>query len=225
MDTPLLTARYYGDANGVTNYWYWIVGRYNWGIGPMSNGAPVTVLSLSNNNVVCLNWQPLPFVSTVDVLRTTTSAAPSGTSSVLIAGKITNLGGFTDTGLPTSSYTVVAAGPQMITPEDQKKQDEADQKKANEESEKAMEEFEKRKEEQAKIDQESIDKAAKANEYYNEATGFKAETAAQKQAREAAEKESKDSGSAAKSKSADKSVGKPPHQETQHQHPEHISRP
>ena len=56
----VVTAQYYGDSGGSTQYWYWVQAVYNWGNGGLYGSQPVTVLSLAHNNVVSLNWTPQP---------------------------------------------------------------------------------------------------------------------------------------------------------------------
>lgn len=200
---PLVTVQYYGDSGGSTTYYYFVQTIYPWGRGPISAAAGATVLSLGHNNVVSVNWTPMPGATSYDVLRNTTGTQPSGTSNVAIATNLATADGLVDNGLPAFSYTVQVAtgGPLMVDPQAEQQKAKADADKINKENDEALKKYEEEKKKQDEVDQKSVEKAKKANELYE--AGIKLDTPSHpKTPAEQAASESK-SESAAHKSSAD----------------------
>lgn len=113
-DTPLVTAQYYGDSGGSAVYYYWIQVKYATGDTALFQAvpAPITVMSLSHNNVVALNWTQMPFTVSVSVFRNTTNTPPTlgSSTSLCIAQNLSTANGLVDNGLPTFTMTPVASG-------------------------------------------------------------------------------------------------------------------
>lgn len=105
-----LTAEYFGDSGGSTNFYYWVQAIYPSGRANFAGPAHVvTPAALSKNNVVLVQWNPMPGAIMYDVLRTTSATPPTGTATNAIAiGKTAN--SITDNGDALVSYTVVAGG-------------------------------------------------------------------------------------------------------------------
>ncbi len=105
-----LNAEYFGDSGGATAYYYWVQAVYPSGranfAGPVLVTAPA---AFSKNNVALVTWNPMPGAMFYDVVRTTTSAAPTGTATIGLAVGITK-NSYTDFGEALFSYTVVAGG-------------------------------------------------------------------------------------------------------------------
>lgn len=159
----ILTAQYYGDSGGSTTYYYWVQAVYNWGNGGLSNVAAATVLSLSHNNVVSLNWTPQPTSQYFNVFRNTSNTPPAAGAVTFCIAQISTADGLVDNGLPTFTITMLAAGPQeAMTPEQAKSAAAAAEKAAAEEAKKTPEQKaaeasaaqKKADEEQKKIDEE-----------------------------------------------------------------------
>jgi len=169
MATPLekvfVTAQYYGDSGGSTQYWYWVQAIYPWGYGALSsNLATVTVLSLSHSNVVSLNWTPCPSASYYNVWRTTTSAAPTTGTSQCIATGYPTADGLVDNGIAGFTIAVGTAGPTILDTNAQKAADEKMKKEQEEEAKMSPAELQKKREDQAKKaaeDQKKKDEEAK----------------------------------------------------------------
>lgn len=95
------------SIQGSTSYFYWFV-SYVGGVasapaGPfLVNNAPAT---LGGINTVTLKWTPAPGATAYDVLRTTSSAVPSGACGCAIATAVA-LTTLTDNSATTSAYTV-----------------------------------------------------------------------------------------------------------------------
>lgn len=95
------------SIQGSTSYFYWFV-SYVGGVasapaGPfLVNNAPAT---LGGINTVTLKWTPAPGATAYDVLRTTSSAVPSGACGCAIATSVA-LTTLTDNFAATSAYTV-----------------------------------------------------------------------------------------------------------------------
>ena len=187
MDTPLLSAQYYGDSGGSQVYYYWIQGVYPWGYGPLSNVAQVTTLSLGHNNVVSLNWQPLPGVTYVNVYRSTSATPPTGTSTLGIQKALATADGLVDNGLPTFSIVVGAAGPALMGADDEEKKiAESESEKINKEIDKLLEDYEKDMEEAEQVDLEAQERARKLDQLYKERFQLPVRlTDSQKEAKEA----------------------------------------
>lgn len=165
-----LTANYYGDSGGTQVYYYWVQPQYAWGWGNLSNGVQVTVLSLSHNNVVALNWSPAFTAMNYIVYRNTTGTPPAAGAQTVIATNLATADGLVDNGLPTFTFTMVAPGPTMADVSPQ--QAEAEAKKASDEAKKKNDELIKELEEtQKKADEQQAkdaEQAAKLNKIYNE---------------------------------------------------------
>lgn len=166
-DKPLLTANYVGDSGGSLIYYYWVQANFSWGKSPLSNPAQATVLGLGHNNVVGLNWTPMPGATSYDVLRNTTGTTPTGTQTVAIAQNYPTADGLVDNGLPAFSYTVSAGGTPASAAETEEKAKQH-QEKINKEIDQALKEFDKKKEKQEKEDSEQTEKATRLNQLYNE---------------------------------------------------------
>lgn len=162
-DKPLVTAQYYGDSGGSTVYYYWVQANFSWGKSPLAGPASATVLSLSHNNVVSINWSPMPGATSYDVLRNTTGTTPTGTQTVAIATNLATADGLVDNGLPAFSYVVSAGGAPALmadAAEEEKKQ-KAAAEQLNKDIDAAIEKYEKEIKEEEKVDQKQADRAKK----------------------------------------------------------------
>lgn len=195
---PVVTAQYYGDSGGVTQYWYWVQAVYPWGNSPLSSAATVTVLSLSHSNVVSINWTPPgPYGGAIyyNVWRTTTSAAPTTGTNQCIAQALPTVDGLVDNGIV--GFTIAVGAVPTLAAEapseaDAKGAAERADKEAKAANDKLMKQLEEDAKKQEKLVQETSDQARILNQAYNEKFALPVrETEAQKNAREAAEKESK----------------------------------
>lgn len=100
IERPIVSAQYYGDSGGSTQYWYWVQAGYALGYGNVSlTGAAVTVLSLSHANVVAVNWTPCATALFYHVWRTTTNAAPTTGTGQCIAAFYPTANGLVDNGI------------------------------------------------------------------------------------------------------------------------------
>lgn len=195
IEKPIVTVQYYGDSGGSTQYWYWVQAVYAMGFGPLSsNVATVTVLSLSHSNVVSINWTPCNSAMYYNVWRTTTSAAPTAGTGQCIAQGYATCDGLVDNGLPT--FTIAVGTPpsllQVPTPEQEKAEAEKADKEAKAANDKLLKQLEEDSKKAAKIKEESSEQARILNQAYNERYAPTVrETEAQKNAREAAEKDAK----------------------------------
>lgn len=194
IEKPFVTAQYYGDSGGSTQYWYWVQAVYAMGFGPLStNTATVTVLSLSHSNVVSINWTPCTSAMYYNVWRTTTSAAPTAGTGQCIANGLATADGLVDNGI--AAFTIaVGTPPALLSAEEQKKQ-QAEVDKLIEEMEKKLE----KDEEQAVAD---AQKAKKLDDLYRErfqlpvrlTDAQKTEEARKRQAEETATQHKADAG-------------------------------
>lgn len=95
------------SVQGNTTYYYWFV-SYVGGVasapaGPfLANNAPAT---LGGINTITLKWTPVSGATAYDVLRTTSSAAPSGVCGCAVSAAVT-LTQLVDNAPSTSAYTV-----------------------------------------------------------------------------------------------------------------------
>lgn len=96
---------------GTTPYYYWFVSRTVSNVsppaGPLVVQAPASLSSLNN---ISITWTPIGGgVTSYDVLRTATSATPTGACNCAVA-LATTLANVTDSGAALLSYTVSAVG-------------------------------------------------------------------------------------------------------------------
>lgn len=153
IEKPFVSVQYYGDSGGSTQYWYWVQAVYAMGFGPLSsNAASVTVLSLSHNNVVSVNWTPCTSAMYYNVWRTTTSAAPTAGTGQCIANGLSTADGLVDNGI-TAFTIAVGTPPALLSAEEQKKATEAEKKKVDDLLKKLEEEQKKADEKQAEDEQ------------------------------------------------------------------------
>ena len=192
IEKPFVTAQYYGDSGGSTQYWYWVQAVYAMGFGPLStNLASVTVLSLSHSNVVSINWTPCSSAMYYNVWRTTTSSAPTAGTGQCIAQGLATADGLVDNGLPT--FTIAVGTPPSLLAEGEaaaKKAEEADKKAAEEsrkEADKLIAELEKTQKEDDEQAVKDAQRAKKLDDLYREnfAPGVRATDAQKKAAEEA----------------------------------------
>lgn len=98
------TAAVVGTA-GSTTYYYWVE-ACNQGVcttlSPASTPVTTANATLSTTNYVSVTWTPIPGAASYQLLRTTTSSAPSGTVSDLV-GNVAACSATTCTQLDTSN--------------------------------------------------------------------------------------------------------------------------
>lgn len=104
--------QFFGSAAvyGTTPYYYWFVSRTASNVsppaGPLVVQAPASLSSLNN---ISINWTPIAGIASYDVLRTATSATPTGACNCAVA-LATALTTLTDSGAALQSYTVATVG-------------------------------------------------------------------------------------------------------------------
>lgn len=112
-DAVAQVSNFYGSPSvaGTTAYYYWFVSRTSSNVsvpaGPLLVYAPSSLSSVQN---IAVRWTPVGgTVVSYDVLRTTSSATPSGACgcAVAVATALTTL---TDQGAALQSYTVPSTG-------------------------------------------------------------------------------------------------------------------
>lgn len=110
VQSPTLIASLGGSASqpGQTTAYYAVVANF---IGGSVTSNIVTVTNtpntLSSTNLVALQWTPVAGVVTYDVLKLTSAAFPTGSTSISLATALTT-NTSTDTGGSTSSYTILS---------------------------------------------------------------------------------------------------------------------
>lgn len=99
-------------TSGSCTFFYWIVGNFTIGNGPVSGPARVNNSPCTPN--VVINWSiPQQPPATYDVLRTTTSTPPSGACACAVATGVTATTQ-TDTSATTLAYTVTTFDPSTV---------------------------------------------------------------------------------------------------------------
>ncbi|HXT74621.1 MAG TPA: hypothetical protein VN785_12280 [Candidatus Angelobacter sp.] len=95
------------SIQGATTYYYWFVSNGGGVVSPPAGPFPVfnAPATLGGINTITLNWNPAPGVTTYDVLRTTTTAVPTGACGCAVATALT-LTQLVDSSPTTSAYTV-----------------------------------------------------------------------------------------------------------------------
>ena len=106
--TGLMT-NYFGNSGGTTAYYYWIQAIYPDGRSAFVAFPTVTALAaLDSNDIIQLKWNPVAGAIGFDIVRTSSSSAPSGTATIGVAVGISGSDtGYKDKGLALFSYTCI----------------------------------------------------------------------------------------------------------------------
>lgn len=107
-----VTAACFCPVSGAsTTYYYWVTAAYPNGKSALTGSGAIVTYALGSGSPVSVSWNAMPGAISYDVLRTTTSTAPTGASAVGI-GIALSANNFTDTGITAATYNVAqgAAG-------------------------------------------------------------------------------------------------------------------
>ena len=112
---PLVTTvRESPSIQGTATYYYWFVSKQSGIVSPPAGPFPVynAPATLGGIYTITVNWTPAPGVTTYDVLRTATTAVPSGSCACAV---ITGTAGtaLVDNSPSTVAYTVATSASQV----------------------------------------------------------------------------------------------------------------